>query len=355
MDSGQVSESASLSASPLAGNVKVLDEGVRDGLYQVRIQLDPVRRDAAPASCAASGGRNLRRSVVAAYFTVDHPIDASDLDSLGMRLPHELATRMARSGSTVSASEADDITVMSDPRQTDPARNSANVRQLAQARDAQFVVTGRVISTAVTDRAVRMAWFESALTSQQGEFYNGPFSAVTGGALKYRAVARQFDMELWVYDGLTGAVLLNQRMTTQADGDVQPATPPQFASDDFWRSDYGRALSPLLDQAAERVVSTVSCLPFSTRVARVNADGRQVYLAAGGMDGLQVGDKLLIFRQLQSDAVQLPSSGRLLGIPESLIGDVSVIQVQPDLSVAVVQSVRGRVMEGDLVRFIPKR
>jgi hypothetical protein len=361
MNSGMVSESSSLTAAPLAGKVKVLDEGTQDGLYQVRIQVDASapsasrsRRASQASSCASPNGRTLRRRVITAYFTVDRPAEANDLDALGIKLAHELAQRLTRRGDSIQARDAANLTVMPSGYLTDPNLGAPGVRQLAQSSDSQFVVTGRVLSTAVTDRSVRLSLFESNKTSQQGAYYTGPFSALTGGALRYRAVERQFDMELWIYDGLTGTLLTNQRLSTLAHGDVQPGDALPFASIEFWKSDYGSPIDGLLDQAVNQVLTTLSCIPFSARVLRVD-QGRQVYLDAGGMDGLQVGDKLLIYRPRVADSLQVPVSGRLLGVPETLLGDVSVIQVQPNLSIAVVQSVRGKVQEGDVLRFIPKR
>lgn len=351
MESGQVSESASLSAAPLAGRVKVLDEGARDGLYHVRIQVEP-SSPAAATRCCNRSQHSLRRRVITAYFNVDRPAEASDLDALGIRLPHELAMRLPRIDDSVSARDAGNVTVMPSGYLTDPALAAAGVRQLAQSSDSQFVVAGRVLSTAVTDRSVRPTLFESSKQSQQGLYYNGPLSALTGGALKYRATARQFDMELWIYDGLTGTLLANQRLSTVAKGDVLPYEPIPFATAEFWKTDYGRKVDELLQQSAVEVVSTINSIPFSARVLRV--DKGRVYLDAGGMDGIRVGDKLLLYRPNAANSLQVPVSGRLLGVPETLIGDVSVVQVQPNLAIGVVQSARVKVREGDILRYVAK-
>jgi hypothetical protein len=354
MNSGAVSESTSLSAAPLSGKVTVLEEGVQDGLYQVRIKLEPREGHEAAAGCLMPGGRNLRRRVVTSYFNVDHPADASDLSALGVKLPHELAMRLARYGNVIGARDAGNIGVLPAPGLTDPALAANNVRRLAQDDDGQFVVSGRVSSSAVVKRGVQFSAFASSLGSQQAAAYDGPLSGFTGGALQYRPSAREFEIELWIYDGLTGALLSNQRLSTQAQGDVSPDQAPAFASGAFWATPYGAAIDHLLDQAVSQIASTLSCLPYTARVLRVGAGG-QVYLDAGGVDGLQVGDKLLIYRPQINQEVQSSSSGSVYGVPETLLGDLSVIQVQPQLSIAVAQSVRGKVESGDWVRFIPKR
>jgi hypothetical protein len=358
MNSGQVSESSTLSAAPLAGQVQVLDEQEKDGLYQVRIRIDPELQPAAKPSasrCATAGGRSLRRRVVAAHFFVDEPAEAGDLENLGWRLPHELALRLQQAHDDVlTARDAGNVAVLPDRFLSDPALGAEHVRKLAQAEDVQFVVAGRIFSTAVIDRGVRGEMFGSAASGKQGLFYNGPFSALTGGALVYRPTARQFDIELWIYDGVTGTLLQTKRLSAVGHGDVQPDRPIPFASAGFWDTDYGKAIDGVLNDATRQVVDTIRCIPFSTRVVRVG-DGGLVYLDAGSMDGLQVGDKLLVYRPRLIDALQAEPSGRILGVPETLLGDVSVIQVQPNLAVAVAQGTRSALRGGDIVRFMPAR
>ena len=256
MDSGQDSESASLSADAVSGRVQVIDEHEQDGMYQVRIRFDPQAPGVPGARCAAPAGRHLLRRVSTAYFIVDHPADASDLESVGSRLPHEFASRMnARHGDALSVRDAGNVTIMPDPYQTDPHLAADNARKLALSEDAQFVVAGRLVSTQITDRSVRPSLFHSDEQTQQGMYYQGPLYQLIGGALEYRAVKRQFDFELWVFDGLTGALLANQRYAIEAEGNVLPREAPQFASAAFWKTDYGEPVSTLLNQAADRVAA----------------------------------------------------------------------------------------------------
>lgn len=357
MNSGMVSESASLSAEPVSGKVVVLDEHADDGLYQVRIRLepDPPRSNKSQNTCNTDG-RSLRRRMVTANFTVDHPGDASDLDSLGIQLAQELARRLGQlDGRGFSVQDVGNIAVLPDHQQTSPAEGSAAARQLASNKNVQFVVAGRVVSTAVVKREPRLSFFGSTTTSQQGFYYNGPGSELLGPGLIYRPVARQFEMDIWVYDGLTGALLINRRLSDVAHGDVVPSRPVLFATAAFWGTDYGETVDQVLDRAVKTITGTLACLPYSARVLRVDGN-RQVYLDAGVMDGMQPGDKLLLYRQRTADQIQDPASGKNLGLPETLLGDVTVIQVQPELSVAVSQSSNKlAVQAGDLVRFVPKR
>ncbi|MBV8049467.1 MAG: flagellar assembly protein T N-terminal domain-containing protein [Paludibacterium sp.] len=354
MNSGQVSESTSLSAAPISGKVRVLEEHEEGGLYQVRVSIDPDPATAhTAAGCRSPVGRALRRRVVAAYFYIDHEADASDLDALGVRLAHDVARRLAQRSNEFAARDAGNIGVLPDSHLTEPDLAASAVRQLAASTNSQFVVTGRVLSAAVTNRGPRLTFFGSTISSQQGLFFNGPPAALFGPGLIYRSTAREFQLELWIYDGLTGSLLRTQQFSTIATGYVQPKTPLVYGTEAFWQTDYGEEINTLMDNVTNEVASTLSCIPFSARVLRVAGD--QLFLDAGGLDGLQVGDKLLVYRQRLSNAVIDPQSGRELGVPETLLGDVSLIQVQPNLSVAVAHGARAAVQAGDLLRFVPRR
>lgn len=45
----------------------------------------------------------------------------------------------------------------------------------------------------------------------------------------------------------------------------------------------------------------------------------------------------------------------VLGLPERMIGDVELLQVQPRLAVALLRNARGTVETGDWVRFPVRR
>lgn len=353
LNQSRYAETGSLTASPLNGKVTIVNEYSAGGLYHVKVAvntgdaLNAPRQGNAASSCQPADGRVFRRRLVTTWFAVKDPADASDLSALSSGLPGVLAERLARSRS-LSVLNAGGVGVLPDPRMADPHAGSDNVREIGARESAQFVVAGRVISTAVTSRFLRPTLFESNNTSQQGVYYSGPLSGILGGAVKYRPTERQFDMEVWLYDALSGAVLLNERMSVLARGNILPDNPVPFASAAFWSSDYGRAIDPLFERAATTLENTIACIPFSAKVVEVEPGGRS-YINAGSLDGLKVGDKLLLYKPRGRAAGDQPG----LGVPETLAGTVSIVQVQPGLAIGVSE---GRAAEsGDIVRYQPRR
>lgn len=352
-DNGQLGDSTRLTAAPLSGKVTVLREYQRDDLYYVEVEVDTDAMRAAPQRCAPSGGRELKRRVVATYFNVEHPADASDMPELATQLPVELARRLPVGGPFL-ASAAGQVSVLADPRLAEPQAGADTVREIGRREGAQFVIAGRVLDTAVAAKGLRASLFDGDHGGEQGVFYNGPLSGLLGGAVRYRPTVRQFDVEVWVYDALTGGLLANHHLSTSGTGQVAPPAPRPFGSTAFWRSDYGHAVDKLLERAVQQTADTVACIPFTARVARVDA-GKRVYLNAGGLAGLAVGDRLLLYKPQPASPLRSAGSTGELGIAEALSGTVVLTQVQPGLSIGVVQNARLAVEEGDYLRFLPPR
>ncbi|MDF0604202.1 flagellar assembly protein FlgT [Neisseriaceae bacterium TC5R-5] len=366
LDKGQLTESGSLTPiAPAQGQLRIVKEFAKDGLYHVLVELDTGSKPAAAATTVAAGavsaersrcamppGRALRRRLVTTYFQVDRPAEASDMPELATMLPTELARRLGHKP-LFTVRDANTVSLLADGHIAEPAAGAEMARRIGQQEGVQFVVAGRVLSTSVTAKGVKTSWFESNNTSQQGIFYNGPFAGLVGGAVKYVPTERQFDAEVWLYDGLTGALLARERVGDMVRGQVALPLPRPFASTAFWQTDYGGLVDKVLTQASERISELISCIPFAARVVKVN--GKQVYLNAGLLDGLAVGDKLLLYKPQSAQLVRELVSGRELGIPEILTGDVTITQVQPNFAIGIAQLSGQKVEEGDYARFMPQR
>ena len=363
MESGNVSESSVLSAPSLQGKVKILQEYSRDGMYHVRLSIDPqasatgpvaaASRPAQDASCGMPAGRTLRRKLLTTYFYVVNPAEANDLQELATALPTDMARRLRQQGQ-FDVQNASHLTVLSNMAADEPAAGGDAVRELGRREDVQFVIAGRVLSTGVVGKSVRHTMYESNNTSQQGAYYTGPLAGLFGGALKYAPSARQFDMEVWVYDALTGAVLVDQRFSQIAQGKVVAQLPAAFASAAFWQGDYGRVVDNVLSEATRKLVDLVGCIPLSGKVVKVE-DGRQLYINIGGLDGMKVGDQMLLYKPRSAQILRSGGGVRELGVPEDLSGTITLTQVQPNFSIAMVQSAKLKVEEGDYVRFMTRR
>lgn len=367
---GNYHESGSLTSAPLQGKVTVLNEYRDKDLYHVNLSVNTTQSQATSKQraskqstsaitassqkqdrwgCPASNARELRRRLVTTYFTLAQPAQASDLTDLATQLPVEIAARFNRLP-LYRANSAGEIGVVSDLGLNDPAAGAESVRRLGHQGDVQFVISGRVNSTAVTSRSLRATLFESWNTSQQGVYYNGPLSGLTGGAIKYAPNERQFDADIWVYDALTGSAIAHERVSTLAHGKVVRDDTLPFASAAFWSTDYGKSIDNALTDVVTRINQRLACIPFSAHIVYTDAQDR-LYINAGKLDGLEVGDRLLVYQAGSPNGLRSVSGNPQLGVPESLIGDITILQVQPELAIATMRGNK-KAQIGNIVRFV---
>ncbi|MGL6071151.1 flagellar assembly protein T N-terminal domain-containing protein [Craterilacuibacter sp.] len=362
-----LAESSLLGPKRVPGRMTVISEREGEQLLYVTVSLDTAALSsesaaaqpaAVPASAAATDicaagalppGRFLKRRALSTFFAVNHPQQSSGLGDISHWLPAELARRLSEHAN-VTGLDGGRYTLFAPGVRDEPLAGLDSARALGLREDVQFVVAGQVVDSQVTAQAPRVSLFGVADSVDASITYNGPFAGFLGASMRVAPVARQFSMDVWLYDGFSGALLARERLSGVARGDVAPSSARSFTPYSLAGSDYGRMISGLLDQAVEHLTANMTCLPFTSRVVRV--EGGKVYLGAGAVDGLAVGDRLLVYRQ-QPDTRIRAASGEVLGVPEVLLGDVSITQVQPRLAIGIMNG--GRLPQtGDLARF-PRR
>jgi hypothetical protein len=352
-------------AQPLQGAVEVLDEYEQDGLYHMRIAVNSPKAQARadptqandPPCCSCQQGHPLKRRLVTTYFAVDRPVAAGDLSNLPIFFPGEFARRLGGNPG-FSVRNAGNISVLPTGVQ-DPASGGEVAREIGRREDAQFVLAGRVTDTSPRTSRTSFTVLEHNPEYHGSLYYDGPLANFIGGNLHKEARLRQLEFDVWVYDALSGALILNQHFAGTANVARGPvgfgaAESDPLGSDGFWQSEYGQLFDQLLKQAVSNVDQQLACIPYTVRVARVEGRTR-LYLDGGGVDGLRVGDSLMIYKQSPVITLRAAGSGRELGVPETLIGDAVVVQVQPQFAIAEARNVRQQVGVGDMLRFTLRR
>ncbi len=362
LDNGELTESSMTGPLTLPGTPRVLQESQRDGLLFVTVEVDtaePVSAAEAPnasanqacARPATPAGRFLTRRLVSTYFEVAQPQDAGDLGNLATWLPSELSRRL-NALRDVRALDAGNVSLFPGGKVQEPWQASDAVRDIGRREEVQFVLAGRVLDTGVTRKEPRLGAFGGASGSEAGLYYTGPLAGLFGASARVVPVERRFAVEYWLYDALTGGVLATATVATTARGAVHDSSLRVFDLSRFQQNDYGRSVATLLDGVAGKLANTMHCLPFAARVVRV--DGDRVYLGAGTLDGLASADRLIVYKQQPQTEIRR-GDGVVLGLPERVIGDVELLQVQPRLAVAMLRNARGKVDVGDWVRFPVRR
>ena len=142
----------------------------------------------------------------------------------------------------------------------------------------QFVVTGVIRDVGVSDPD---AWGSSVIDRLQRGI----------GAVNQN---RRFVVDMMVYDGFSGAPVYQERFSAEARWNAGPGASDGFGSAGFRETEYGQAVTGLMNNMVSAVNEALACQPFITRVTRV--DGNKVTLDSGATAGLRPGDELKLYR-----------------------------------------------------------
>ncbi|WP_372964516.1 flagellar assembly protein T N-terminal domain-containing protein [Marinobacter sp.] len=329
LENGQLTHSETeLSSMAQLRNATIVDEYQRGNLLRVvvRAELSDVI-DGGHASCKAGAASGLRKRVAVTGFPVVMPSQGGDpgLDDAGEQLPQALLARLQEQGK-LQVLGATSLRLFSNlpdapTMQSSMASNHlTNVVQLARELGAQFVVSGVIRDMGLADPD---AWGSSVFNRMQR-------------GLGFTDKTRRFEAEVMVFDGFSGSPVFRKRFSTVADWDPKGSGTGGFASAGFEKSEWGRAVSGVIDDMAAAVNGALSCQPFMVRITRVDDD--RVTLASGATAGLRPGDQLNIYRsQRYFDSLD--------GTPE--LADAGVLvtldNVHPDFSTGRLGTTGGQV------------
>lgn len=310
-----VVDSARVSAAGLVKDVVVLKEWSKDEIYFVKIRAQVVEEKMRAPSNAA----RYRKKIAVTQFQVLDRTQIADLPRSATELPFELLRRIENTGGILAV---DGTQYLVDPEAPQPVEGvGVNLQQsvvrLAEALDVQFVIAGIIRDMGGTE-----SWFKKT---------------------------RRLELDVTVYDGVSGTVISKRRINDAIeDLGLNSTRQAPFASAEFLRTGYGRAVDAGLDKLARGIVADLSPLPFTARILR--ASGNQIYFDAGAASLVRVGDVLMAYRQ--SDLpVDDGHPRRFMGSQETPLATLVVRKVQPLFSIGELEGDGITLQPGDLVRF----
>lgn len=277
---------------------------------------------AAQAEGAEGAAHPVKKKIALVQFDVANTQHVDDISNIYDGLPMALAGRLEASGEFLTA-----YTGRSIPPEAGEAQRGA-VIQIAGETGAQFLISGVVVN---------------AGTKQEKGYLGTPI----GGTTK-----RHIEVELAVYDGLSGARLLQHRFDEQAQGDaMRVGHDKPFGSSLFFETELGQAMNQLLDLAVNDVRAALKNVPFSAHVIRVDAN--KVFLDAGSDSLLRPGDQLVVYVRDTAPVVGL--KGSVLGVTDRAADTVTLTQVQPQFSSGVLseEAAKSGIKAGNIARIDP--
>jgi hypothetical protein len=265
-----------------------------------------------------SNAARYRKKVAASQFDIVDRHQIYDMYGLERDLPRELLRRIENTSTIVAVDGAEYLL---------PERSSYTVggedvsysqaaSHLAGKLDSQFIITGVIRDLGI----------------QYGLLHN----------------IRHIEMEVAIIDGLSGAVVSRHRINESVRGADEMPRGMVFGSAEFLRTDFGRAFDVVLDKLATRIIEDLGVLPFSAKVVKM--EGANVYFDAGATSLVAVGDTLMGY-QTADRPLYSNSAGNFLGFQETPMATMVVKQVQPQFSMAELESDDITLKPGDIVRF----
>lgn len=300
-------------------NVEVLWEDQHSGLYQVAI-----RADVSPQAMCPASTQRYRKAVAVAGFGLAQPVQATlgALQNVEQDLPRVLVNTLNDRGA-IHALDASRISLYQDPRRA-PSAETAQQRlttsvALATQLGAQYVVSGVVRDLAMAGAAAR----HEVKTS------NLPWLSLVG--LNEESHQRQFVVDVFVHDGLSGAMLFQRSYSAQGEWTRAATEKTGFATPQFWHTNYGHEVRELLVSVVDDVDEVLRCQPFMARI--VKARGNRLHIEASAGAGIRPGDKFQVYRTGTFYNLDLEPRTELT----DMATEVVIRQVQPQFVVAEMQ------------------
>lgn len=258
-------EKMEIRASGEVNQLELIDEVYTDDYVTVSIRADIFPQH---NQCNAS---DYSKTLVTTWFPIKNPMQAATGaiyqigEEVALRMQHQLNQFAHHAKIRQVASFAHDWQLQAD---------TSEAMLLAQQANSQFVLTGYI-----TDISMQF--------SDAGRFQ----------FWKDNTPKRHFAMTLSLLDGVTGAQLLTQNFSSEANWLFNTHESIDVKSQRFWRSEYGQQIHQVIQQATQAIDEAVSCEPAYGKILRVT--NNQVQIDIGSNQGVRAGDQLTLLQMNQ--------------------------------------------------------
>lgn len=312
-----------VSSESLLGSTKVVDEWMVEDVYH--LQLLSIISDGKQCNTP------YRKRIVVTGFPIvtSGQVSANETQDLYSGIPREIMNVLSESGDFIGRNESH--TVLYDRPDMAPDIMSISeyqdsvLTQIAEKKNSQFILSGVIRDLEVeSTEYVRGAGFMSQMKSMMRDF----------------VARRGIAIDIYIHDGLSGALLFQHRYTDTVIGDVWIPAGYTVGSERFKSTPAGHKISKIIQLASKDIKELLACYPFSAKILKV--ENNKVFFAAGAQDKLKQGDKLAVYAVNSNAGFQ----------EKSLIGVVNVQDVQSNFSVGIMEIISDvrKIKAGDLIK-----
>ena len=327
MTNGEVTSNVAIRSSGRVQRAKILSEEQNGNFLKVVARIE-VTED---SQCSTGPTSYYRKTVGVTGFELQVPQQAQlgAINNIARELPKHLADEINKQG-YLKALTATNIAIYPDlinaPSSTNYDGSLTNLTRISEQLGVQYIISGVIRDI--------------------GELYQRrPNDKTNTEALPNEDKERNFVVDIYLYDGFSGALLFEHRYSEIGKWDIADNRRVGFGSAKFWTINYGKVVQQALKESALDTSEQLRCQPFIANIFRT--EGNRIHIAAGSIAGIKPGDTFNVYRryevfnQLQSAQTQLNNANI----------SVTIKQVQPNFSVGelVVDSHILNVQQQDVV------
>jgi hypothetical protein len=325
---GELESNLEIRSSGYVQKARILSEEQNGDFLRVVARVD-VTPD---SQCSTGPTSYYKKTVGVTGFELQTPQQArlGELSNISRELPKNLADEINKQG-YLRALTATNIAIYPDlinaPSSTNYDGSLTNVTRISEQLGVQYIISGVIRDI--------------------GELYlRHPDDKNTKDLIDENIdKERNFVVDIYIYDGFSGALLFEHRYNEVGNWDVSDHEKIGFGSAKFWSVHYGKVVQQALKESALDTSEQLRCQPFIANIFRT--EGNRIHISAGSLAGIKQGDKFNVYRryevfnQLQSTQTQLNNANI----------SVTIKQVQPNFSVGelVVDSHILNVQQQDVV------
>lgn len=325
-------DTITMRAAASVSNTKVLREWEKDGIYHVKAMVE-----LAPAGMCQ---QNYRKRIIATAFprVVHEQISDYETNDLDNGIPREINNLLMESSHFIGIN-ATDIALYPRPDlapniQEVDSLHPSKILQLAKKSGAQFILSGVIRNLEVASSEYMQGSSIRALIRSWQNHISG---------------TRDIAIDVYVHDGMTGALLLQRRYVEQSGGDVWIPASYTVGSEGFRQTATGEKITQIINKASLDIQQALNCYPFSTRIVDIKGD--RIYIDSGAQEKLNVGDQLVVYSTVGNEFTLDGGSSFIAGDKQP----VSVLTIQNVTPRYAIGNVEGPVSKlgirvGDWVR-----
>lgn len=308
-----VLDSTQVRASGSVKNVVVLDE------WRDEEQIHVLVRAEVPGEKNTPGPRkSFRRKVAVTQFHVVDRRTTQDLPNIEIAYPRHLLRMLEQHGGIIGVDATDYIVNRGAGQQvqSEESPDRKTIMALAESLGVQFIVSGVLRDLTVIDRV-------------------------------FGVDSRQLDLELQVYDGITGIMVSRHTYNRNIDDGLVDSR-VIFGSREFFATSMGVAINRLIEEQAMAIKVGLNKIPVTVKVVR--SEGKKVYFNAGVTSLIKVGDMLMAYK-VENEPVSRITDSMGFGYPEEPVATVTVKKIQPLFAMGELETDQVTLKPGDLLRF----